>query len=243
MIKLIRRTWRYLVALLERRVEAHADPEVQLDQAITEAKERHERLRQHAASVIGHEKALRLRLDQAVEEAVQLEANAAKALDLAEDATDPADARSYEDSARMFATRLVAVEATAQDLRTSADQAVRASAQARDAVESNAFHLQKLIAEQRHLLSQLDRAKMTEQLNESLAAMSDLAPTGEVPTVAQIREKIQNRLARAEGEADLLHTSPGARMVEIERKTIDAQGAARLEAIRTRRLPPAPDHS
>ncbi len=44
MIKLIRRWWRYLTAKLSGDFESRADPKVQLEQAIREAKDQHTRL-------------------------------------------------------------------------------------------------------------------------------------------------------------------------------------------------------
>ena len=52
MWKVIKRWWKYLAMKLHVRHEENADPKVQLEQAIQEAKEQHKRLTEQAASVI-----------------------------------------------------------------------------------------------------------------------------------------------------------------------------------------------
>ncbi len=233
--KLLRRAWRYLVAALSGRLDELADPKVQIEQAIEEAKQQHALLSQQAAAVIGNERELQLKLTRSLEDTEKLQANARQALLLAETARKGGDQRKaavYEDSARAFATRLVAAEAAMKDLHAMHDRAAQASAQARSAVETNALALQKKLAERAKLLSQLDQAKMQEQLNTAMAGMTELAPTGDTPTLDQVRDKIEARYARALGESELSQSSVEARMLEVERAAIDVEGAARLDSIR-----------
>ena len=232
--RLLRRAWRYLVAMLSGKLDQVSDPKVQIEQAIEEARQQHALLSQQAAAVIGNERELQLKLTRAVEETEKLQANARQALLLAEqarDAGDQAKAASYEDSARAFATKLVSAEAAMKDLHAMSERAAQASAQARAAVETNALALQKKIAERTKLLSQLDQAKMQEQLNRAMAGMTELAAPGDTPTLDEVRDKIEGRYARALGEANSVH-SIEARMLQVERASIDAEGAARLESIR-----------
>jgi phage shock protein A len=233
--RLLRRTWRYLVAALSGKLDQLSDPKVQIEQAIEEARQQHALLSQQAAAVIGNERELQLKLTRAVEETEKLQANTRQALLLAEqarDAGDQAKAASYEDSARAFATKLVSAEAAMKDLHAMSERAAQASAQARGAVETNALALQKKIAERTKLLSQLDQAKMQEQLNRAMAGMTELAAPGDIPSLDEVRDKIEGRYARALGEAELQSTSIEARMLQVERASIDAEGAARLESIR-----------
>ncbi|WP_326820327.1 PspA/IM30 family protein [Streptosporangium sp. NBC_01756] len=235
MFKVIRRAWRYLVFALSGRLDELADPRVQIEQAIQEAKEQHQRLSQQAAAVIGNERELEMKLTRSLEETEKLQANARQAVLLSEQARAAGDERkalSYEDSARAFASRLVAAETAMQDAQLMHERARQSSAQARAAVENNAMALQKKIAERMRLLSQLDQAKMQEQLNKAMGDLSGLAPAGDTPTMNQVREKIEKRYARALGEAELTSNSVEARMIEVERAAIDVEGAARLEAIK-----------
>ena len=233
--KLLRRAWRYLVAALSGKLDEVSDPRIQIEQAIEEAKTQHQLLTQQAAAVIGNERELELKLTRSIEETEKLQANARQALLLAEQARKEGDehkAATYEDSARAFASRLVSAEATMRDLHTMHERASQASAQARSAVETNALALQKKLAERTKLLSQLDQAKMQERLNTAMAGMTELAPSGDTPTLDEVRDKIESRYARALGEAELTSNSVEARMIEVERAALDVEGAARLESIR-----------
>jgi phage shock protein A len=235
MFRVIRRAWRYVVFALSGRLDELSDPRVQIEQVIQEAREQHQRLTQQAAAVIGNERELEMRLARSLEETGKLQANARQAILLAEQsraAGDESKALSYEDSARAFASRLVAAETAMQDAQLMHERAAQASGQARAAVENNAMALQKKIAERMRLLSQLDQAKMQEQLNKAMGDLSGLAPAGDTPTMNAVREKIEKRYARSLGEAELTSNSVEARMIEVERASIDVEGAARLEAIR-----------
>jgi phage shock protein A len=223
------------VAALGGKLDEVADPKVQIEQAIEEAKTQHQLLTQQAAAVIGNERELQLKLTRQIEETEKLQANARQALLLAEQARkqgDEAKAGTYEDSARAFATKLVTSEAAMADLHAMHERAAQASKQARAAVETNALNLQKKLAERTRLLSQLDQAKMQERLNEAMANLSGLAPAGATPSLDEVRDKIEARYARALGQAELTSNSVEARMLEVEKASMDVEGAARLESIR-----------
>jgi len=232
---LLRRAWRYLVAALTGKLDELSDPKIQIEQAIEDAKMQHQLLSQQAATVIGNQRELELKLTRSIEETEKLQANARQALVLAQKAKaagDDTKAAGYEDSARAFASRLVASESSMKDLHLLHDRAVQASDQARAAVEANAMALQKKLAERTKLLGQLDQAKMQERMNEAMSSMTELAPRSDTPTLEQVREKIEGRYARALGQAELAQSSVEARMLEVEKASLDVEGAARLEAIR-----------
>ncbi len=235
MANVLRRAWRYLNAALSGKLDERADPKVQIEQAIEEAKQQHALLTQQAAAVIGNERELELKLTRSIEETEKLQANARQALLLAQQARqggDGAKAAIYEDSARAFATRLVSAEAAMRDLHTMHERAAQVSAQARAAVETNAMALQRKLAERTRLLSQLDQAKMQERMNQAMSSLGELAPKGDTPSLDEVRDKIEARYARALGLAELSAGSVEARMLEIEKASLDVEGAARLESIR-----------
>src|ERR1051325_10917795 len=78
---------------------------------------------------------------------------------------------------------------------------LQASAQAKQAVERNAMVLQNKLAERTKLLSQLEQAKMQEQVSRSLNQMSELAAPGNGPSLEEVRDKIEKRYATAIGSA------------------------------------------
>src|SRR5947209_11211491 len=98
MVKLMRRTWRYLTAALTGRFNEMADPKVQLEQAITEAQEQHRQLVQQAANVIANQKQTEMRLNRAMEEIEKQNRLARQSVAMADDATR---ARSEEHTSEL----------------------------------------------------------------------------------------------------------------------------------------------
>jgi phage shock protein A len=92
--------------------------------------------------------------------------------------------------------------------------------------------LQQKIAERTKLLSQLEQAKMQEQVSASLRSMSDLAAPGTTPNLDEVREKIERRYANAIGSAELAQGSVQGRMLEVEQAGVQMAGHSRLEQIR-----------
>jgi phage shock protein A len=235
MWKLMKRAWRYVVAALTGKLDELADPKVQIEQAIDEAKRQHELLSQQAAAVLGNRYQIELQLGRQIEEVEKLKASAREALVLEDRARTGGDAQkatSYEETAQAFATQLVSAESSMKDLKALHDQALQAAEQAKKAVEQNAFLLQKRLAERSRLLSQLEQAKMQERMNDALRSVSTLAAPGDVPTLEEVRDKIEQRYARALGEGEVAGSSVEARMLEVEKAAIDAQGNERLDQIR-----------
>ena len=235
MWKSFKRFWAYLGAMFGQKVEEKADPKIQLEQAIEEAKQRHKALSEQAAAVLGNQRQLELKLNRSLEDIEKLQGSARQALlkaEAAKTAGDQTQAATYEEAAQAFAMKLVAEEDTAREQKALLEQAMAASEGARKAVEMNAMNLQQQLAERSKLLSQLDNAKMQERMNDALAQMDELSPKGDVPTIAEVREKIETRYARALGQADLRSTSVSAKMMEVEKAQLDAEAAARLESIR-----------
>lgn len=230
-----RRGWRYLVAALSSKLDEHADPRVQIQQAIDEAQRQHQALSQQAAAVIGNQHQLALKLGRQRTEVANLQASARQSLviaDAARAAGDGARAERYEHTAQTFATRLVAAEQSMADLEALHDQAQTAAAAAKRAVEQNAMIVQQRVTERTRLLTQLDAAAMQEQVARGLSSISQLSVPTDTPTLDEVREKIETRYARALGEAELAGGSVEGRMLEVQKLTLDAAGSARLDQIR-----------
>ena len=92
--------------------------------------------------------------------------------------------------------------------------------------------LQQKIAERTKLLSQLEQAKMQEQVSASLRSMSELAAPGNTPSLDEVRDKIERRYANAIGSAELAQSSVQGRMLEVEQAGVQMAGHSRLEQIR-----------
>src|ERR671912_59247 len=172
------RGWKYFLALLSGKLDEHADPKIQIQQAIEEAQHTHQRLTQQAAAVIGNQRQLEMKLARQMSEVEKLQGSARQALVLADQARaagDEAKAQQYEQTAQTFATQLVAAEQSMEDMKSLHDQALQAAQQAKQAVEDNAQRVQTKLAERSKLLTQLEQAKMQEQVSASLTSMSQLS--------------------------------------------------------------------
>ncbi|WP_422752790.1 PspA/IM30 family protein [Micromonospora sp. WMMD708] len=227
--------WKYLMALFGAKIDEHADPKVQIQQAIEDAQRQHQALVQQAAAVIGNQRQLEMKLSRQMTEVERLQGNARQALVLADQARakgDEAEAGRYEQSAQVLATQLVSAEQATEDLKTLHDQAIGAAAQARRAVENNSMILQQKLAERTKLLSQLEQAKMQESVARSLESMSSMTAPANTPSLDEVRDRIERRYANAMGRAELAGNSVEGRMLEIQKSTLDSAGSSRLEQIR-----------
>ncbi|MDQ3154093.1 MAG: PspA/IM30 family protein [Actinomycetota bacterium] len=227
--------WKYLMAAFSSKIDQHADPKVQIQQAIEEAQRQHQALSQQAAAVIGNQRQLEMKLNRQLGEVEKLQSSARQALVLADQsrtAGDAGKATQYENSAEAFAAQLVTAEQSVEDLKTMHDQSLQAAGQAKQAVERNAMALQQKIAERTKLLSQLEQAKMQEQVSASLRSMTDLAAPGSTPSLDEVRDKIERRYANAIGSSELAQDSVQGRMLEVQQSTVQMAGHSRLEQIR-----------
>ncbi|MGI8794090.1 MAG: PspA/IM30 family protein [Acidimicrobiales bacterium] len=234
MFKLIRRTWRYLTAALTGKFNETADPKVQLEQAIIEAQDQHRRLKEQAANVIANQKQTEMRLNRAMEELEKLGGQARKAVLMADDAQKAGDTKKageFTNAAESFAGRLVSIEKEVESLKQLSLQSTQASDQAKTAVQQNAMALQKKLSERQKLMSQLDQAKMQEQMNRAMATLSETVGQ-DVPSLEEVRDKIEARYAKALGASELQESTVESRMLEVEQAAMDTEAQARLSQIK-----------
>ncbi|WP_134323167.1 PspA/IM30 family protein [Cumulibacter soli] len=227
--------WKYLMAAFGAKVDEMADPKIQIQQAIEDAQKQHQELSQQAAAVIGNQRQLEMKLNRQMNEVEKAQANARQALTLADKARaegNEAEAQKYEETAQTFATKLVAAEQQMEDLKQMHDQSLVAAQKAKEAVDQNQHRLKTKLAERTKLLSQLEQAKMQEQVSASLNRMSELSAPGNVPSLDEVRDKIERRYANALGSTELHENSAEGRALEVERSTLDMAGHARLDQLR-----------
>ena len=235
MIKFFKRFWAYVTTGANQKFNEKADPKIQLEQALTEAQDQHRRLKEHAANVIANQKQTEMQLERQMDQLEKLNANARQAVKMADDASkqgDPTKAAEYTRAAETIATQLVAVEAQVAELKELHYSATQASDQAKAAVATNGQVLQQKLAEKQQLLSQLDQAKMQEQMNASMASLSETVGQ-EVPTLNEVRDKIEHRYAKAKGMSELTGSSVESRMIEVEQAAQNVEAQSRLDAIRS----------
>jgi phage shock protein A len=150
----------------------------------------------------------------------------------AEKAGDAKKAAEYSSAAESFANRLIAVEREVEDLKATHLASAQAAEQAKTAVQQNATVLQRRLSERQKLLSQLDQAKMQEQMNSAMASLNETVGQ-DVPTFTEVQEKIEARYAKAKGMSELNSDSVEGRMLEIEQAAMNTEAQARLAEIRS----------
>ena len=188
MFKLANKWWKYLTAKLTGSFNERADPKVQLEQAISEAQAQHKRLKEQAINVIAGQKQAELRLNAKMGELEKLNANARQALIMASDAQKAGDAQKasqYNIAAETIAGQLVQVEKDVESLKTMVFESAQASDQAKAAVQQNSRVLQQKIAEKSKLLSQLEQAKMQEEMNSAMNQLNETVGD-DVPTLKEV---------------------------------------------------------
>jgi len=235
MFEAVRRWWRYWAAKLGVRLDEKADPKVQLEQAIREARQQHKRLTEQATNVIANQKQLQLRLDRAIEDYEKSNASARQALLLGDhEARDGHGdkASSFNAAAEAFATKIIGLEAQVAQLKQQLLDASQASERAKAAVAQNSTALQKKFAEREQLLSQLDQAKMQEAINKAMSQLSETVGE-DVPTFEEVRTKIERRVARAQAASEITGTSVDTKMLEVEQAQMSAEAQARLSELRS----------
>jgi phage shock protein A len=246
MWKAIKRWWKYLGAKLGLKLEESADPKVQLEQAITEAREQHRKLTEQAANVIANQKQTQLKLDRAIDEYAKANASARQALLLSDQETRAGNAdkaTSFGGAAEAFANKLINLEKQIDDLKKTLLDATQQSEKAKQMVAQNSTALQKKLAEREKLLSQLDQAKMQEQMSKAMTQLSQTVGD-DVPTFEQVRDKIEKRLAKAQATSDLTGATVDTKMLEVEQAQASAEAQARLSELRSElglSTPPPPE--
>ncbi len=235
MFKLFKRWWKYTTARLTGSFNENADPKIQLEQAITEAQDQHRRLKEQAANVIANQKQTEIRLNRTMEEYEKVAANARQAVLMADDAQQKGDAAKtaeYTAAAESFANRMIVLEREVEDLKSLHLQASQAADQAKSAVNQNSTLLQRKLTERQQLMSQLDQAKMQEQLNTAMDSLSE--SVGEdVPTFEEVRAKVESRYAKAKSMSELQGASVEGRMLEVEQASMNVEAQSRLSEIRS----------
>ncbi len=234
MLKYLKKRWAYVVAKLSGSFEENADPKVQLEQAITEAKDQHRRLREQAANVIANQKRTELSINEALERLERANTNARQAILMAEEAQTSGNGtkvESYTHAAEQFADRILILEGDIEGLKGLHFQATDAADQAKAALKQNTTLLQKRISEKQALLGKLDQAQMQESVNSAMSTLGE--SVGEdVPTFDEVRHKIEARYAKALAVAEITDTNVESRMLEIEEAARGVEAQARLSQIK-----------
>ncbi len=234
MIDRVTRWWDSLTSRLRGSSDTPTDPKLQLEQAIIEAQQQHKRLKDQAASVIANQKQAEIRLNTKLGELEKLNRSARQALLMAADASkagDDATEAQYDQAAETIADKLISVEADVESLKTMVLESTQATDQAKAAVRTNSRLLQEKLCEKAKQLSQLEQAKMQEEMNAVMAQLSETVGD-DVPTFAEVEAKIEARYARATAAAEQQQASAEHRIEEIEEATATDAAKERVADLR-----------
>lgn len=230
-----RKFFAYFTASANAKFDEKADPLIQLEQATTEAKKRHENLTTQAAKIIGNELRLVEELKRKDKERNRVEAATRQALIMVDEAIAKGDevrAAEIEKSALAFSEELTALDSSLEDTQADYEKAKLSSQAAKDAVENSGYKIKELLSEAKRLGSKVASTRLQEEINAANKAMSDLSVSGKEPSLAEIREKIETRHAQAMGEDQLHNSSVNVQMAAIQREALKTTSRERLDQLR-----------
>lgn len=235
MANLFSKGWKYLTASLDAKIDENADPKVQIQQAVEAAKEQHRKISDQAAAVIGNQRQLEMQLDRLIKEQAGLQDKARQTILAADKAAADGDATKsaeFTNTAEIFASQLVAVEQQIEQAKAMHAQGAAAAEQAKKQQKESEMRLREQMSQIDQLRAQADQAAMQEKVSESMDSINQFGKDDSVPSLDDVRAKIERRYANALGAQELVESTVGDRMAEIQSAGVDLKANARLEEIR-----------
>ncbi len=229
-----KRLWGYLKTLFRTTAERAMDPEIEIEQAIQEARSQDQRLRNQAAKIIAHRTQIEAKIERSADEVGEAREMAKQSLMKAEGAKATGDTEAMEKwtrAAQSLAMKLQAAENNLSGFKEQYGIAVTQAESAKTAVEQNAMRLQELAAKRMELVGRLEQAKMQEAVNkavESIGASMEI----ESPSLDKVQDKIDVRLADAKARAELREATPEGAETELREAISVAQADAKLDELK-----------
>lgn len=231
---MLKKIWAYLKQLFRTTAEGVMDPAVEVEMAITEAKRQDQALRNQAAKVIAHRTQLEQKLEKAADTLGEAREIAKQALLRADKAKAEGDTEGFDKWTRAAQSQALKMQAAENNLGSLKEQYELAQGQAEEAkraVQQNASRVEELLARRMDLMGKLEQAKMQEAVNaavEGLNASLDM----DAPSLDNVEEKIQGRLAKAKADAELRAATPDGAEAELREAINMASADAQLETLR-----------
>lgn len=227
--------WKYMMQSFDSKIDQNADPRVQIQQAVAQAKKNHQEISQQAASIIGNRNQLQMKLDRLIKSQEDLQAKTRTALQAADKAAGAGDtekAQQFNSTAEVLASQLVSVEQELAQTKQAYESAEQAAREAQAQQQQSEARLQEQLAQVSQLESQLNQAKMQEQTAKTMDSMQQFNTDDSVPTLDGVRDKIERRYADALGQQEISKSSMTDRMAEIQAAGTDIAASNRLDEIR-----------
>lgn len=227
--------WKYLMQSFDSKIDENADPKVQLQQAMEQARKNHREIAEHAAAIVGNRNQLEMKLERLIKSQEELQEKTRIALQAADKANaegDATKAQEYNNTAEVLASQLVAVEQDLEQTKQAHAGAEQAAREAQTQLQQSEARLSEQTQQAQQLESQIDQAKMQEQTAQTMDTINQFGANDNVPTLDGVRDKIEKRYATALGAQELAKDSLGDRMAEIETAGTDIKAASKLDEIR-----------
>ena len=227
--------WKYLTSSLDKKIEDNADPEVQINQAAEESRRQTAEIQEQAAKIIGNKQALELKLNRLLKDQADLQDRTKTALQAAEKAQAEGNAEranQFTSSAEICASQLVAVENQIAETKVMYEQAAAAADQATAQAKRSQAEYEQQKGSLDQLRSQARQAKMQEATARANDQIGAIERESSVPTLDEVRDKIERRYADAMGAQELTQNAVTNQMSEITASGTDVKANARLEEIR-----------
>ncbi|MFT5530941.1 MAG: phage shock protein A [Candidatus Poriferisodalaceae bacterium] len=224
----------YIRTWFRRTAENAMDPEIEIEQAIDEARKQDQRLRSQAAKVIAHRTKLEERIERQVDTVADSREMAKQALLRAEKAKsegDDAGLTKWMNSASSLAMKLQASENNVESLKEQYEIAISQSDEAKRAVEQNAMRVQELAAKRMELVGKLEQAKMQEAVNGAMESLN-AAVEHDAPSLSRVEDKIGDRLAIAKANSELRSATPEGAESELREAVSLARADDKLAELR-----------
>jgi phage shock protein A len=230
----LKRLWGYIAALFRSTAEKAMNPEIEIEQAITEARKRDQELRNQAAKVVAHRTQLESKIERAASDVGEAREMAKQALlraDGAKTSGDAGEQQKWTQTAQSLAMKLQAAENNLSTLKTQYDTARGQAEKAKEAVQQNALRVQELAAKRMELLGSLEAAKMQESVNKAVESLSNTVDY-DAPSLDKVEEKIEARKAEAMAKAELREATPDGAEAELKEAINMVQADAKLEELK-----------
>ena len=230
----LKRLWGYITTLFRTTAEGAMNPEIEIEQAINDARKRDQELRNQAAKVVAHRTQIESKMEKAADDVGEAREMAKQALLRAEQSKSSGDVEGVEKwthTAQALAMKLQAAENNLSTLKSQYETAASQAEKAKDAVQQNAMRVQELAAKRMELLGSLEAAKMQESVNKAVDALSNTMDY-DMPSLEKVEEKIEARKAEAMAKAELREATPAGAESELKEAINMVQADAKLEELK-----------
>ena len=187
-------------------------------------------LRESATNIIAYEKQLEGQRTKLYGELEKVNTNVRQAVMMSEEARregDESKAVRFEESAEILAQRVVEIDTQIAAIDIELIEARQASEEAKSIASDSAIQMTQMKAKGAALRAEFERAKLAE---------TEAAASGS-PSFGEVKDKIGDRLAKAEAQAELAEVDGRSAMAGatamVEKAAIESKAAAKLAEIRS----------